>query len=77
MYLKQFLSLWYVWRNRAPIMYRNKTLHDPRHLYVPSSASKMISEAMVHLVQAVDLSCTEIDTIFKWTEMRFYLTHVT
>jgi hypothetical protein len=25
----------------------------------------------------VDLSCTETNTISKWTETRFYLTHVT
>jgi hypothetical protein len=32
---------------------------------------------MVHLVQTVDLSCTETNTISKWTETRFYMTHVT
>jgi hypothetical protein len=31
-------------------MDRNEILQDPRHLGVPSGASKMISEAMVHLV---------------------------
>jgi hypothetical protein len=25
----------------------------------------------------VDLSCTETNTIYKWTETRFYMTHVT
>jgi hypothetical protein len=49
----------------------------PRHLGVPSGASKMISEDMVRLVQTVDLPCTETKTISKWTEMRFYMTHVT
>jgi hypothetical protein len=72
--------------NHAPIMHRNQhylqkdrmeILHDPRHLGVPSGASKMISKAMVHLVQTVDLSCTETNTISKWTETRFYMTHVT
>jgi hypothetical protein len=102
MHLKQFLSLWYVWRkpciyhapkltlppkglkgdstwpasprssigcvqndfwgygtfgaNCGPILHRdkhylqmdrNKILHDPRHLGVPSGASKMISEFTV------------------------------
>jgi hypothetical protein len=48
-----FLSLWYIFANRAPILHghwhclqteRNKVLHDPRYLGVPSGASKMISE---------------------------------
>jgi hypothetical protein len=29
------------------------------------------------LVQTVDLSCTETNTIYKWTKTRFYMTHVT
>jgi hypothetical protein len=37
----------------------------------------MIYEAMVHLVQTMDLSCTETNTISKWTETRFCMTHVT
>jgi hypothetical protein len=32
---------------------------------------------MVHLVQTVYLSCAVINTISKWTETRFYMTHVT
>jgi hypothetical protein len=56
---------------------RKEILRDPRHLGVPSGASKMISEAMVRLVQTVDLSCTETNNISKWTETRFYMTHVT
>jgi hypothetical protein len=58
-------------------MDRNEILHDPRHLGFPSGASKMISEAMVRLVQTVDLSCTETNSISKWTETTFYMTHVT
>jgi hypothetical protein len=56
---------------------RKKILHDPRHLGVPSGASKMISEAMVRLVQNVDLSYTDTNTISESTETRFYVTHVT
>jgi hypothetical protein len=56
---------------------RKEILHDPRHLGVPSGASIMISEATVRLVQTVDLSGTETKTIYKWTETRFYMTHVT
>jgi hypothetical protein len=58
-------------------MDRKEILHDPHHLGVPSGASKMISEAMVRLVQTVDLSYTETNTISKWTKTRFYMTHVT
>jgi hypothetical protein len=32
---------------------------------------------MVRLVQTVDLSCTETNTISKLTEARFYMTHIT
>jgi hypothetical protein len=56
---------------------RKAILHNPRHIGVPSGASKMISEAMVCLVQAVYLSCTETNTISKWTETRLYMAHVT
>jgi hypothetical protein len=56
---------------------RKEILHDPRHLEVPSGASKMISKAMVRLVQTVDLSSTETNTISKSVETRFYMTHVT
>jgi hypothetical protein len=71
---------------RAPIVHqnqhyfqkdRNKILHDPCHLGVPSGASKSVSEAMVRLVQTVDLSCTDTNTISKRTKTRFYMTHVT
>jgi hypothetical protein len=56
---------------------RNEILHDPRHLGVPSGVSKSVSKAMVRLVQTVDLSCTDTNTISKWTETRFYMTHIT
>jgi hypothetical protein len=71
--------------NRAPILHwnlhclqtdRNKILHNPRHLGVPSGASKSVSEAMVHLVQTENLSCTDTNTISKWTKRRFYMTHI-
>jgi hypothetical protein len=71
--------------NRAPTMHRNwhylqkdrkEILHDPHHLGVPTGASETVYEAMVHLVQTIDLSCTETNTISKWTETRFYMTHI-
>jgi hypothetical protein len=58
-------------------MDRNELPLEHRHLGVPSSASKMISEPVVCLVQTVHLSCTDIDTVSKWTETRFQMTHVT
>jgi hypothetical protein len=72
--------------NRALIMHQNQhylqkdrkeILHDPRHVGVPSGASKIIFEAMLRVVQIVDLSCTETNNISKSTETRFYMTHVT
>ena len=52
--------------NHAPILHRHKHClqmerreipHDPRHLGVPSGASKMISEPMVCFTQTMHLSC--------------------
>jgi hypothetical protein len=60
--------------NHAPILHwhwhylqidRNEIPHDPRHLGVPSGASKTISEPMVYLAQIVHLSCVKISTITK------------
>jgi hypothetical protein len=56
---------------------RNQLPLEHRHLGVPSSAYKMISEPMVRSVQTVDLACFKITTIFKWTEMSFDLSIVT
>jgi hypothetical protein len=50
-------------------MERNKIPHDPRYLGVPSGASKMIFEPMVHLVQTVHPSCVKISIISKRTKM--------
>jgi hypothetical protein len=52
-------------------MDRNELPLDPCHLGVPSDAPKTIFEPIVHLVQTVHLSCIEINTISKWTEMSF------
>jgi Leucine-rich repeat (LRR) protein len=48
---------------------------EPRHLGVPSCASKMISMPMVCSVQAVQLSYTDTNTVSKWTKTRFHMTH--
>jgi hypothetical protein len=72
--------------NRAPILNqdyhciqtdRNDLPFEPRHLGVPSGASKTISKAMVHLLQTVYLSCTETNTVSKRTETSFHLSLVT
>ena len=53
---KRFLSLGYVWCNRAPILRedeyylqtnRNELALEHHHVGVPSGASKMISEPML------------------------------
>jgi hypothetical protein len=54
----------------------NEIPHDPRHLEVPSGASKMTPKPMLHLVQTMHQSCTDTNTISKWTEMTFHMTHV-
>jgi hypothetical protein len=48
---------------------------EPCHLEVLSGASNMISEPMVFMVQTVPLYCTDTNTISKWTETRFHMTH--
>jgi hypothetical protein len=72
--------------NCAPILHqekhylqtdRTKLALEPRHLGVPSSASKMISMPMVCLVQTVHLSCIDNNTVSEWTKIRFHTTHVT
>jgi hypothetical protein len=50
---------------------------EPHHLGVPSGVSKTVSEPMVHFTQTVHLSCTDTNTVSKWSEMRFHMTHVT
>ena len=44
---------------------KNEISHDPHHLGVPSGASKMISEPMVHLAQTMHLSLTNTNTVSK------------
>ena len=74
---KRYLSVWYVWRKPCTYLALTQTPspnrpteipHDPRHLGVPSGASKTISEPMVRLAQAVHRFCTDSNTISKRTE---------
>jgi hypothetical protein len=48
-----------------------------RPLGVLSGASKTISKPTVCLAQTVHLSWTDTNTIFKWTQTRLHMTHVT
>jgi hypothetical protein len=73
-------------RNRAPILRQNyhylqtdpkKLPIEPHHQGVPSGASTMILEPMVHLGQTVHLYCTNTYSVSKWTKARFHMTHVT
>jgi hypothetical protein len=57
-------------------MKRSELPHDPCHLGVPSSVSKMISKPMVLLTQTVHLSCIKISTISKWTELSLEPRHL-
>jgi hypothetical protein len=72
--------------NDAPILNRqqhylqtdkNVIPHDPRHLGVPSGASKIISEAVVRSALTMHVSCLNISTIFERTELSFHLSLVT
>jgi hypothetical protein len=72
--------------NHAPIllqeyhylqMDRTELPLETGHLGVPSSASKMISNSMVCSAQIMHLSCTNTNTVSKWTKTRFRTTHVT
>jgi hypothetical protein len=82
---KLFMSLWYV--QCKPCTYLvsglalcpngpNRAPPDPRHLGVPSGASKTICEPMVCLTQTEHLSCTVANTVSKQIETRFHKTHV-
>jgi hypothetical protein len=83
---KWFLSLWYVQRkpciylaSRLALYQMNWIKHplELRHLGVLLGACKTISEPMVCLAQTMHLSCTDTNTISKWTKTRFDMTHVT
>jgi hypothetical protein len=53
-------------------MDQNDIPHDPRHLGVPSGASKMISEAMVRLTQTMHLSYVKINTAIGCVQNDFW-----
>jgi hypothetical protein len=47
------------------------------YLGVLSGESKTISEPTVCLAKTVHISCTDPNTISKWTKTRFDITHIT
>ena len=57
-------------------MERSEIPHDPRHLGVPSGASKTIFEPMVRLTQTVHLSYIKISTIPKQAELSLETRHL-
>jgi hypothetical protein len=83
---KWFLSLWYVQRKPCTNLVPRLTVSLNGRKWVftwPTSpwssigCVKMISETMVCSTQTLHLSCAEINSISKWTEMSFHLTYVT
>jgi hypothetical protein len=70
---KRFTSLWYV--RSKPCTYLASrlaiSLNGPKQAYTSASSP------MVRLVQTVHLSCTDTNTISKWIETRFDMSHVT
>jgi hypothetical protein len=58
-------------------MDQNEILHYSRHLWVPSGASKKISELMVRSARTVHQSRVKISNISKRTETSFHLSLVT
>jgi hypothetical protein len=56
---------------------QNELPLEPRHLVVPSGASRTISKPMVRLAQTMQLSCTDTNTVSKQKEVRFHMIHVT
>jgi hypothetical protein len=83
---KWFLCLWYTRRKPCtdPASRLALSLKGPKrdctwasHLVVPSSASKKISEPVVHLAQTMHLSCTNTNIFSKRKEERFHMIHVT
>jgi hypothetical protein len=60
-----------------PCTDQNEIKYDPSHLGVPSGASKMISEPMVHSPQIVHLSCIKISIISKRNETSTHFSLVT
>ena len=57
-------------------MDRNEIPHDPCHLGVPTGASKRIFEPTVCSAQTMHLSCTDTNTVSKWTDLSLEPRHL-
>jgi hypothetical protein len=83
---KWFLSLWYVWCKSCTNLASRLALSPNGLIWAPTFASSprstigcahnYFSEPMVRLAKTKHLSCPDNNTVSKWTEMRFYMTHV-
>jgi hypothetical protein len=80
----RFTSLWYVWHKPCTYITSRLALSayglkelplESRPLGVPSGTSKTIFEPILRSAQTVHLYCNDTDTISKWTEIRFHMTH--
>jgi hypothetical protein len=59
-------------KNNTLYMEQNELPLDPRHIGVPSGASKKIFQPMLHSAQTMHLSCAEINTVSngpKWASI--------
>jgi hypothetical protein len=83
---KRFMSPWYNQRKWSNYLASRLALspNKPKRastwalwLWSPSGAFKMISEPMVRLAQTVHQSCTDTNTVSKWTKTRFHMNHIT
>jgi hypothetical protein len=82
---KRFSSLWYIRRkpctylaSRLALSLNGLSFHLSLvileyHWMCP----KWFSEPMIRLAQTVHLSCIDTNTVSKWKELRFIMTHVT
>jgi hypothetical protein len=67
--MRQYLHYIQIVRNEPPL--------EPRQLGVPSGASKIISNRMVHLAQTLHLSCSDTNIVMEQTKIRFHMSHIT
>ena len=60
-----------------PMVCPAQTMLNLASRLAPLGASITISDPMGRLAQTVHLSCSDTNNIYKWTETRFHMTHVT
>jgi hypothetical protein len=81
---KQFLSLWYIWLK--PCTYLASRLAVSRNRMKQASTCALSARCTIGCIQndfraygtfGTNQSCTDPNTVSKWTETRFQMTHVT